>query len=118
MGRPKKDYPPIEKPTLKDIIWLAGFYEGEGCAIVDMANQFALQIGQVNTEPMIKIERLFGGKIYPNKTLGQVIWWVKRERALGIALTLYGLLSQSKRIQILSAWQRAEVWETYAYKEE
>lgn len=97
---------PYGHPSMLDIAWLSGFYEGEGhCSI--HANQFTLQICQKNLEPLTKIKHLFGGVIYTNPNhpqSGTVYFWkVNYERAEGIAFTIFSFLSIEKREQIVKA---------------
>lgn len=96
---------PLYKPTIQDIHWLAGFYEGEGCCTIDNKT-VAIQISQKQLWPLTKIRDLFGGKIYSTDKhpSGNVhVYKVNYERAIGIALTIFTLLSPEKREQIRQA---------------
>lgn len=110
MSRGKKRTPlfdpsitPSQHPTLNDIYWLAGFYEGEGCCLF-LNNMLTLHLTQNSIEPLDKVKRLFGGKIYSSDkhpTSKMVYAWrTNFERAWGIALTMYPLLSKNKQYQI------------------
>lgn len=94
-----------DSPGIIEIAWLAGFYEGEGCCTI-VNNQFTLMIGQANREPLDKIKRFFGGKVYQtatHPTSGTVYYWkVNYERAEGIAFTIFTFLSIEKKSKIVS----------------
>lgn len=50
----------------EDIIWAAGFFDGEGCIILrKIKNSYAVRItvSQVNPAPITKLHQLFGGHI-------------------------------------------------------
>lgn len=112
--------PPVEAPTIKDLYWLAGFLEGEGCFYSRHQNQKAghmttVTAAQVQREPLERCQKWLGGSTCLNSARTrksqntQAIWeWsVNGGRAAAVMMTLYPLMSPSRKEQIkkaLSAW--------------
>ena len=95
-------------PTARDLEWAAGFLEGEGSFTMGKPGQ---RIGQrvmavqVNPEPLLRLQRLFGGGFSPirrqrSEQQEAFAWRVCGARARGVMMTLYLLLSQRRREQI------------------
>lgn len=101
---------PLRSSTIKDIYWLAGFYEGEGhCRCV--SNSIAVIISQKQLEPLTHCREVFGGMIgsYPHPSSGTIHQWrVNGIRATGILYTIFSILSKEKREQIINATALAE----------
>jgi hypothetical protein len=98
------------RPTVADLHWAAGFLEGEGC-FYRFRRPGAVSIGvgatQVDTEPLEKLQRLFGGRITKKSMTARNrqqphAWTVYGARAWGVALTLYTLLSNRRKAQCLA----------------
>ena len=97
-----------------DIAWAAGFYEGEGC-IGFYGNTLMLRVGQVQKEPLERLQRMFGGSIYlqqrkdPNhKPIWR--WTLSTRKAAQAAMTLLALLSPRRTKQVkeaLTIWKKA-----------
>mgnify|MGYP001577332679 CR=1 FL=1 len=101
--------------TGTDIAWAAGFLEGDGCVSFFSGSPSA-EAGQATTEPLEKLQRLFGGSIYfypKGKTCYKPgapfwVWRVNGARAVGLLLTLYTFMSSRRKRQIekaLTAWK-------------
>lgn len=95
---------------MRDIYWLAGFYEGEGtiCAYSTNGGFLSLRICQKNIEPLNRCQSLFGGKIYHtfNKKRNNAEidnWVLTGVRAAGMAMTLFPLLTRRRQGQIAKA---------------
>lgn len=94
---------------LRDIYWLAGFYEGEGTAHAHKTNGGFLSavITQKSLEPIERCLRLWGGRIYnvnnydPNRHYSQ--WILSGSRAAGVLMTIYPLLTKRRQGQIAKA---------------
>src|SRR5437899_325842 len=85
-------------PTARDLEWAAGFLEGEG-SFGKWGTTHTVQAAQVNQEPLLRIQTLFGGWVKPRKTMqpghqNAWVWRVSGARARGIMMTLYSLLSE------------------------
>lgn len=56
------------------LAWLAGFFEGEGCFLVDIrkngSRSTRLTIAQKNKIPLFKIMKVYGGNIWTSKRNG------------------------------------------------
>lgn len=66
------------------------------------------QAAQVNREPLERLLSLFGGNIYTKKRVRPreqqlYTWAVTGSRARGLMMTMYVLLSQRRRAQVLTA---------------
>src|SRR6266542_3107809 len=83
-------------PTSIDLGWAAGFLEGEGSFSSNQHKSPWVEASQVNRSPLLKLKRLFGGRIRRCRNdrafaNGRKIWrWqVSGPRARGVMLTLY-----------------------------
>jgi hypothetical protein len=95
---------PTSTPSLMDIAWAAGLYEGEGscCRAGKSTARWSglmVRISQKDTECLLKLQRLFGGTI-GSETGGACSWGLCGVRARGFILTIYTLLTQRRRKQI------------------
>lgn len=97
----------IEQPTVKDIYWAAGIYEGEGSCQDTSPSGSGLPsaaISQKDTWLLHKLVRLFGGKVYKrDKHDACNMWVLNGARATGFLLTIYSLLSPRRQSQIRHA---------------
>lgn len=102
--------------TTAEIAWTAGFLEGEGSFYSGYAagdNTVASQVsaGQRQREPLTRLQAMFGGSICcrkSGKSAGMYAWKVTGQRARGLAMTLYPLLSPRRRAQVramLTSWR-------------
>lgn len=95
----------VERPSLLDIAWAAGLYEGEGCAFRSWPRHkrgtFRMRVGQTDPEILFRLKRFFGGNIgKPRSYDGHHSWEVAGPRARGLAMTFYRFLSTRRREQI------------------
>lgn len=95
---------PTEHPTMLDIAWAAGLYEGEGhCGVTSNGSKgsFYLKISQKDTFILEKLRAKFGGSLTP-ATDTQVCaqWSVYGARARGFMYTIYSFLSPRRRSQL------------------
>ena len=90
---------------IKEIYWAAGFIEGEGTFYFDK-RVASIRVPQVEPEPLERLKRTFGGNSYFRKSYNgpkQHSQWVYRcdgKRGVGLALTLYSLMSEKRKRQI------------------
>ena len=68
-----------------DKAWAAGFFDGEGCIIIAKRpkDNFALQLTTVQIEvaPLYKLQRLWGGSVYPSKGKKLPCWTINGREA-------------------------------------
>jgi len=110
-------------PTNEDIAWAAGFYEGEGSPQNCNSRRLGKGRGslmaimpQTNKEPLEKMQRLFGGSLFPTNAYKQNENW-NQAFQLCIASTkakiffnaIYPYLSEKRRFQILRAFMNSPV---------
>jgi len=83
--------------------WAAGFVEGEA-SFQNQAGSPTMHAPQVNREPLVRMLVLFGGTIDPPRKVGSPTscWRISGARARGVMLTLYPLLSEKRKQQILA----------------
>lgn len=106
--------------NINDIYWAAGFMEGEGCfskSISQSSLSLNVSAGQLTLEPLKRLASLFGGCIYTR--YGKVytggkyyVWYCGSARAAGVAMTLYGLMTKRRKVQIdnsLGAWLKIPI---------
>lgn len=97
---------------MREFYWVAGFLEGEG-SFSFQRNQCRVQATQKQAEPLERVQRLLGGRIYlvnPRTRNGPIFsWQIYQGRiASGVMMTLYPLMSCRRREQIcraLRSWQ-------------
>lgn len=104
--------------TRADLLWTAGFLEGEGSFMADRGTRkqqvkhgVSVAACQVQAWPLMKLKRLVGGSVYPVdrcRKLGQSLycrWRVSGPTAAGLCMTLYSMMSPRRKRQIRSALQ-------------
>jgi hypothetical protein len=97
----------IEHPTIFDIAWAAGIYEGEGCVILRRDKGWiSIHVNQNDPWLVEKLIRLFGGSKFTGKTpkgKPHFRWDLHGARACGFLLTVYKFLSPRKQQKIKEA---------------
>ena len=100
---------PSEVPTPHDIIWAAGFFEGDGSCKPYRNGSTYLTITQKDTWVLEKLRRLFGGSIGPHHIdkarpeLNNSHWQLCGARARGFLMSVYELMSPRRQAQIQKA---------------
>lgn len=104
MTKPKGEWAktPIatESPSIIDIAWAAGIYEGEGSVA-----KGRLSVHQADEWLVKRFQKLFGGTISYTKSRnasdrGCFAWQVSGARARGVMFTLFSFLSPRRRMQL------------------
>lgn len=96
-------------PTSADLHWAAGFLEGEGCFTRNHTSVGcpAVSASQINLEPLARLREFLGGSISSvhsrGNRQGHFAWQISGQRARGVMMTLYKLLSQKRQQAILAA---------------
>lgn len=99
---------PTDHPTVADIAWAAGFYEGEGsCQKTAREGSVSqsVKIQQNDPEPLRKLQRLFGGSVTQSRSRGFnpkpiYIWLACGPRGRGFLYTVFSFLSARRRKQV------------------
>jgi LAGLIDADG-like domain len=105
MGSPwRKQYlKPTLHPTMADIIFAAGFYEGEGTCIGNSKRGGCyVQITQRDGEILKRMRELFGGNLYLYQH-GNGSYYrlaLGGPRARGFAMTIFSFLSRRRKEQL------------------
>lgn len=95
--------------TVGDIGWIAGFLEGEGSFLGGPARGNGAQVvaNQLQREPLDRLATMLGGRVVcRKKTKAKNYiheWRVSSNRARGIMLTVYSLMSPRRKAQIRRA---------------
>lgn len=99
--------------TNNELIWAAGFLEGEGSFHIGKVSkwqQLVVSASQVQLWPLEVLKKSFGGSIYKEPTKGRRQecgkWVVTGPRAAGVMMTLFALLSPRRQEQIKKALLR------------
>ncbi len=99
---------PKEKATVKDIVFAAGFYEGDGYCEKHLDR---IRINQKDRWMLDYLRRKFGGSVIFREGQNAFAWSIHDARARGFMLTIYCLLSPRRQKQI-----RERIEETRRYK--
>lgn len=92
-------------PTVRDLMWAAGFLEGEAAFYAGNGGT-NISVAQVYPEPLYRLQEVFGGTVKPRPlkykdTIRQQMYWTASgARGRGIMLTLYPFLSSRRKEQI------------------
>lgn len=87
---------PTIRPTTQDIMWAAGFFEGEGSCSGSAGNA---QIAQKGRWPLDFMRDRFGG-VVSIRTRGYYKWFMSGPRSRGFLMTIYPFLSPRRQEQI------------------
>ncbi len=98
---------PAYHPTIRDIAWAAGIYEGEGSIGTreSCPNGVQVQVGQREKWLCQRLRDLFGGSAYERQMKGRPFysWAVSGARARGFIMTIYTFMSPRRQGQIRAA---------------
>lgn len=102
--------------TTKELYWVAGFLEGEGCFWAQRPSASAMiTASQVQRSPLDHLRAVIGGTLRgPKKSSNKnaqmfFIWSIYGVRAAGLMMTLYLLMSPNRRgkiIEVLAEWKK------------
>ncbi len=94
----KEKSKPVLSPSLLDIAWAAGFFEGEGsCRYA--GNTTRISLPQKGDEMLFKLKDLFGGSIIHHSKRTINTWGLNGVRARGFLMTIYSFLSLRRQKQ-------------------
>lgn len=95
--------------SISDLHWTAGFLEGEG-AFTICGSDSRIIASQVEPDPIDKLVRLFGGKVYkripPANNHGKKpyhVWILGGNHGAALMMTLYVMMSAKRQRQIARA---------------
>lgn len=92
---------PVVKASTQDIVFAAGFYEGDGSCCAK-GHSVGVTVSQKDCEVLDWLRSRFGGNVYQSKSrLSQ--WQISGARARGFLQSIYGLLSSRRQRQALKA---------------
>jgi hypothetical protein len=97
---------PTTKPSMLDIAWAAGIYEGEGWCSSPRRTDFQMAVCQKDRWLCAKMRALFGGSVHPKHGYNAWWWRLSGPRARGFAYTIFTFLSPRRRAQIRKAVYR------------
>lgn len=102
--------------NITDLAWAAGFLEGEG-SFGCHGGSTRVSAGQVQKEPLDRLSKLFGGKMWLKQPTGMStkpiwIWYLKSKRSAAVMMTLYSFMSPKRKTEIegaLDVWKNSRV---------
>ncbi len=102
IGYMKPGLEATEHPTLKDIIWAAGLFEGEGYVGGSGARTQQCGVGQKDRWVVDRFRAFFGGSIGERQMNGQPFyeWHISGARARGFLMTMFSFLSPRRQGQV------------------
>ena len=102
MATYRKQELPLEIPTECQMMWIAGFLEGEGCfcPMSGTDKRARISANQKQREPLEKLLRWLGGRIYTSHTREMHIWMLRGEAAKILLPKLRPLMSPRRQGQI------------------
>src|ERR1041385_936600 len=112
---------PIRVPSSTlDLAWAAGFLEGEGS--FGHYGGPRVSAAQVQKEPIDRLVRIFGGKMWQRTTKGFGakpiwVWQPPARRGVEIMMTLYVMMSPKRKREIewtLKVWARGRLLKSHA----
>lgn len=98
-----------------DVAWAAGFLEGEGSFVTNGRRGCTTTASQINQEPLLRLQEIFGGAVVPHKTpkgKPNYRWRTHGMRAAAIARLIFPHLSEKRKSQaerIISRLPRVKV---------
>jgi len=100
--------------NIKDICWLAGLLEGEGCFIISKNKTPRIQLGMCDLDVVEHAAKLLGGvTIYTAKTIvDRKTFYVLQlggSKAIGWMMTIYQFMGERRKTkikEILSVWKQ------------
>lgn len=81
-----------------ELMWAAGFIEGEGCFSYDTSPTITVAQDTKNTEPLYRLQEMFGGSIGPARTCLQ--WRMYGMSAVELMYLLRPHMSKKRQHQI------------------
>lgn len=108
-GKSKPGLEAKRTPTVADIAWAAGIFEGEGSvASVGGARAY---VGQKDRWILERLRDLFGGTISLARNQKYAAeywsWHISGTRARGFLMTIFGFLSPRRKEQAIRLWKEA-----------
>lgn len=92
----------IESPTLLQLAWAAGIFEGEGSCVPVNKSSCQVNVSQKDRWVCDRMKALFGGSITERKMNGQPFydWHIHSARARGFLMTMFTFLSPRRQEQV------------------
>lgn len=94
---------PTAEPTLLDVVFFAGFFEGEGSACGGARGSIIVQVPQKDPEMLIRARSLWGGSLTHMTSRPISIWVMSGDRARKFLQDVYPYLSNRRKAQIETA---------------
>jgi hypothetical protein len=101
-GKMKPGLEATESPTLMQIAWAAGLFEGEGSCCRVARHSAQVHLGQKDRWVIDRMRALFGGNISERQINGRPFyeWQVSGTRARGFLMTMFSFLSPRRQEQV------------------
>ena len=91
-----------ESPTLLQLAWAAGIFEGEGSCVPVNKSSCQVNVSQKDRWVCDRMKALFGGSITERKMNGLPFydWHIHSARARGFLMTMFSFLSPRRQGQV------------------
>lgn len=94
-----------------DLEWAAGFLEAEGCFHFSKSKHLNISAGQLQKEPLERLQQMFGGGIYQYESKRQgekplYRWAAVHADGAALSMTLFALLSPKRQAEITKALEQ------------
>lgn len=113
LGRSTLQRAPTEHPTLMQIAWAAGWFDGEGCIQGAMSKHgtayVAVSLTQKDRWICDRFQALFGGVVSGRKNRVIYDWRLTGARARGFLMTMYTFLSPRRQAKTREVFGRTEL---------
>lgn len=100
LGYTKPERRATVSPTVDELRWIAGFYEGEGCACRDKKGRCVVQIAQNDRTILDWLQLRLGGLVKPVGARGWSLQ-ISGPRSRAFLMTIYTFLWPRRRSQAL-----------------
>ena len=102
LGYMKPGLEATKHPTLRDIVWAAGLFEGEGYVGGIRARTQQCGVGQKDRWVVDRFRAFFGGSISERQMNGSPFyeWHTSGARARGFLMTMFSFLSPRRQEQV------------------
>jgi hypothetical protein len=91
---------PTAEPTRDDVLFFAGFYDGEGSACGTIRKAIVVQVPQKDPELLYRARSLWGGSVRSPKGRDVSVWVMSGDRARRFLIAIYPYLSLRRKDQI------------------
>jgi hypothetical protein len=94
---------PTADPTRDDVLYFAGFYDGEGSARRTTTGGVTVLVPQKDPEPLFRARSLWGGSLRRPTGRDITVWVISGDRARNFLIAIFPFLTARRKKQIEDA---------------